>query len=103
MILRNDADEISLLALDEIHLLVYLCTAVFPSVPKSELVSRSTLLHESPCSRFSQGSGSGGYGGVHAAILSLAARCVGTNEWSPKVRLQADFKNSRTSGFGFRA
>lgn len=38
MILRNDADEISLSVLDEIHLLVYLCSAVFPSVPKSELV-----------------------------------------------------------------
>jgi nuclear pore complex protein Nup205 len=43
MILRNDADEMSLLVLDEIHLLVYLCTAVFPSVPKSELVSKSTI------------------------------------------------------------
>jgi hypothetical protein len=43
MILRNDADEVFLSVLDEIHLLVYLCTAVFPSVPKSELVSKSTL------------------------------------------------------------
>ena len=39
MVLRNDADEISLSVLDEIHLLVYLCSVVFPSVPKSELVS----------------------------------------------------------------
>lgn len=38
MILRNDADEISLSVLDEVNLLVYLCSAVFPSVPKSELV-----------------------------------------------------------------
>jgi nuclear pore complex protein Nup205 len=43
MILRNDEDEISLSVLDEIHLLVYLCTAVFPSVSKSELVSNSTI------------------------------------------------------------
>ena len=43
MLLRNDADEVSLSVLDEIHLLVYLCTAVFPSVPKSELVSKSTV------------------------------------------------------------
>ena len=40
MILRNDADEISLSVLDEIHLLIYLCSAVFPSVPKSELVGK---------------------------------------------------------------
>jgi nuclear pore complex protein Nup205 len=41
MIVRNDADEIALSVLDEIHLLVYLCTVVFPSVPKSELVGDS--------------------------------------------------------------
>ena len=43
MILRNDADEISLSVLDEIHLLVSLGSAVFPSVPKSELVSDLSL------------------------------------------------------------
>jgi len=41
MILRNDADEISLSVLDELHLLVYLCSVAIPSVPKSELVSQS--------------------------------------------------------------
>jgi hypothetical protein len=47
MILRNDTDEISLSVLDEILLLVYLCSAVFPSVPKSELVSEpiSAMCH----------------------------------------------------------
>jgi nuclear pore complex protein Nup205 len=83
MILRNDTDEMSLSVLDEIHLLVNLCSAIFPSVPKSEL-----------------GSGSGGYGGVHAAILSLAARCVGTNQWSHKVRLQTELENFRAPGLG---
>jgi hypothetical protein len=43
MILRNDADQISLSVLDEIHLIVHLCSAVFPSVPKSELVSGEPL------------------------------------------------------------
>jgi hypothetical protein len=47
MILRNDADEVSMSVLDEIHLLVYLCTAVFPSVPKSELVSKFTIFYTS--------------------------------------------------------
>ena len=38
MLLGNDT-EISLSVLDEIHLLVYLCSVVHPSAPKSELVS----------------------------------------------------------------
>lgn len=38
MLLGNDA-EMSLPVLDEIHLLVYLCSVVHPSAPKSELVS----------------------------------------------------------------
>jgi nuclear pore complex protein Nup205 len=98
MILRNDGDEMSLSVLDEIHLLVYLCSSIFPSVPKSELVSESTILHESSYLHlFSKGSGSGGYGGVHAAILSLAARFVGTNQWSHKFRAE----NPWTPGFGF--
>jgi hypothetical protein len=41
MILRNDADDISLSVLDELHLLVYLCSVAIPSVSKSELVSQS--------------------------------------------------------------
>lgn len=42
MLLGNDA-EISLSVLDEIHLLVYLCSVVYPSAPKSELVSDLAL------------------------------------------------------------
>ena len=44
MILRNDVDEISLSVLDEIHLLICLGSVVFPSVPKSELVSDLSLM-----------------------------------------------------------
>lgn len=47
MILRNDVDEMSPSVLDEIHLLVYLCSSIFPSVPKSELVSKSTISYTS--------------------------------------------------------
>jgi len=43
MILRNDVDEISLSVLDKIHLLICLGSVVFPSVPKSELVSDLSL------------------------------------------------------------
>ncbi len=37
MLLGNDT-ELSLSVLDEIYLLVYLCSVVYPSAPKSELV-----------------------------------------------------------------
>jgi len=41
---------------------------------------------------------------VHAAILSLAARCIGTNHWSHKVRPQTESErldaNSRASALG---
>ncbi|KAI0297000.1 nucleoporin Nup186/Nup192/Nup205 [Multifurca ochricompacta] len=36
------------------------------------------------------GTGNSGYGGVHTAILSLAARCFGTAQWSQKVRPQTE-------------
>ncbi|KAI9512151.1 nucleoporin Nup186/Nup192/Nup205 [Russula earlei] len=80
MILRNDGDEYFLSVLDEIHLLVYLCSVIFPSVPKSELAS-----------------GSGGYGGIHAAILSLAARRIGMNQSSHKVRPQTESEGLDTN------
>ncbi|KAI0270638.1 nucleoporin Nup186/Nup192/Nup205 [Gloeopeniophorella convolvens] len=87
MILRNDADEISLSVLDEIHLLVYLCSVIYPLAPKSELAS-----------------GNSGYGGVHTAILSLAARCFGSSQWSQKVRPQTETErleaSSTAPGYG---
>ena len=43
MLLGNDT-EVSLSVLDEIHLLVYLCSIVHPSAPKSELVSEFSPL-----------------------------------------------------------
>lgn len=45
MLLGNDA-EVSLSVLDEIHLLVYLCSVVHPSAPKSELVSEFSPVME---------------------------------------------------------
>jgi hypothetical protein len=68
---------------------------VFPSVPKSELVSEAIFLATGMESLIlptpvSQASGSSGYGGIHAAILSLAARCFGTNQWLQNVYPQTD-------------
>ena len=40
ILLKNEIDDISLSLLEEIHLLVSLCTNVLPLVPKTELVRR---------------------------------------------------------------
>lgn len=39
ILLKNEADHVSLGILDEIHLIVSLCSNVLPSVPKREVVS----------------------------------------------------------------
>ncbi|KAK0437028.1 hypothetical protein EV421DRAFT_1829501 [Armillaria borealis] len=61
ILLKNEIDDISLSLLEEIHLLVSLCTNVLPLVPKTELASTNS-----------------GFGAIHAAILSLSTRCLGT-------------------------
>jgi nuclear pore complex protein Nup205 len=38
ILLKNEAESVNLLTLEEIHLIVALCTNVLPSVPKTELV-----------------------------------------------------------------
>ncbi|KAI0063325.1 hypothetical protein BV25DRAFT_416650 [Artomyces pyxidatus] len=87
ILLKNDADEISLSVLDEIHLLVYLCSVVYPLVPKSELIS-----------------GNAGFGSVHVAILSLAARSFGISLSSQQIRPQTDSEQLdatvRAPGYG---
>ncbi|PBK92623.1 hypothetical protein ARMGADRAFT_1165701 [Armillaria gallica] len=69
ILLKNEIDDISLSLLEEIHLLVSLCTNVLPLVPKTELASTNS-----------------GFGAIHAAILSLSTRCLGTGRWTQDVR-----------------
>ena len=38
ILLKNEAESVNLLTLEEMHLIVALCTNVLPSVPKTELV-----------------------------------------------------------------
>ncbi|KAF7759783.1 hypothetical protein Agabi119p4_11478 [Agaricus bisporus var. burnettii] len=59
ILLKNEADHVSLGILDEIHLIVSLCSNVLPSVPKREV-----LAHNS------------GFGAIHASIVTLATRIL---------------------------
>ncbi|KDQ54533.1 hypothetical protein JAAARDRAFT_38210 [Jaapia argillacea MUCL 33604] len=59
ILLKNDSDFIPLALVEEFHLLISLCGGVLPVVPQSELLSTTS-----------------GFGGIHAAVLSLAAKFV---------------------------
>ncbi|KAI6142345.1 nucleoporin Nup186/Nup192/Nup205 [Pisolithus tinctorius] len=73
IMLKNDSDEVGLSYVEEVHLLVTLSGSLLPYVPKSELASMNT-----------------GFGGIHGAILGLAARCLGNENWSAFVKPQTD-------------
>lgn len=45
ILLKNDADHTSLEILDEIYLIIRLCTSILPSVPKFEVVRIYLQLH----------------------------------------------------------
>ncbi|KAI0042606.1 hypothetical protein FA95DRAFT_1610066 [Auriscalpium vulgare] len=87
ILLKNDAEEVSLAVLDEVHLMVFLASVVFPLVPKSELIS-----------------GNLGFGSIHVAILSLAARSLGASTWQQRVQPQTESERLDASvpapGFG---
>ncbi|KAF8154003.1 nucleoporin Nup186/Nup192/Nup205 [Crassisporium funariophilum] len=86
ILLKNEAESVSLPTLEEIHLIVALCTSVLPSVPKTELLSPNS-----------------GFGAIHLAILGLSTRCLGRGRTFARIvpQTDADFKLSDTYAFGF--
>jgi len=82
IMLKNDSEEVVLSYIEEIHLLVSLSGSLLFLVPKSELSTMNT-----------------GFGGVHGAILGLAARCLGNGRWSQCVRPQTDSEIALASVF----
>ncbi|GJJ07119.1 hypothetical protein Clacol_001319 [Clathrus columnatus] len=64
ILIRENALKPSLQQVQELHLLVTTCSFVTPLVHASDL--------KSPAS---------GFGGLHSAILALAARCLSTKRW----------------------
>ncbi|KAI5985097.1 nucleoporin Nup186/Nup192/Nup205 [Pisolithus albus] len=73
IMLKNDSEEVGLSYVEEVHLLVSLSGSLLPYVSKTELASMNT-----------------GFGGIHGAILGLAARCLGNESWSTFVKPQTD-------------
>ncbi|KIJ60466.1 hypothetical protein HYDPIDRAFT_98637 [Hydnomerulius pinastri MD-312] len=82
ILLKNDTEEVALSYIEEIHLLVTLSGSLLPLVPKAELMTMNT-----------------GFGGIHGAILGLAARCLGNGQWSQSVKPQNDSEILQASVF----
>ncbi|KAF7966977.1 hypothetical protein HWV62_36310 [Athelia sp. TMB] len=73
ILLKTDNDYAPLSLLEEIHLLVSLCGSVLPLVPKSEIAAVNS-----------------GFGSIHSAILTLAAKCLSSGQGIYNVRPQTD-------------
>ncbi|KAF9238369.1 nucleoporin Nup186/Nup192/Nup205 [Melanogaster broomeanus] len=82
IMLKNDSEEVTLSYIEEIHLLVSLSGSLLPLVPKSELMTMNT-----------------GFGGIHGAILGLAARSLGNGPWIQSVKPQTDSEIMQASEF----
>ncbi|KAJ7619541.1 nucleoporin Nup186/Nup192/Nup205 [Roridomyces roridus] len=88
ILLKNDTDQIPLAFVEEMHLLISLCTGVLPNVPKSELLSPHS-----------------GFGAIHAAVLALATQSLGSARWLTEVTPQTDAEilSASTLALGYRS
>ncbi|KAF8188670.1 nucleoporin Nup186/Nup192/Nup205 [Pholiota molesta] len=88
ILLKNEDEYVSLPTLEEIHLIIALCTSVLPSVPKTEVLSPNS-----------------GFGAIHIAILGLSTRCLSRGKAFPHVIPQSDLdvKLSHMVAFGYGA
>ncbi|KAF7320904.1 Nucleoporin [Mycena chlorophos] len=74
IMLKNDVDrQIPLAFVEEMHLVVSLCVAVLPHVPKAELSSPHS-----------------GFGAIHGAVLALATKCLASGRWLADISPQTD-------------
>ena len=90
ILLRIDLDDVPLAVVDEINLVVSICTAVLPLVPKSELVCVSRMAILLQLTMQTPQFSSSGYGGIHNAIFALAATTLGNTSWTESVRPSTD-------------
>ncbi|KAJ7160759.1 nucleoporin Nup186/Nup192/Nup205 [Mycena filopes] len=82
ILLKNETDQLPLALVEEMHLLVSLCTGVLAHVPKSELLSPHS-----------------GFGAIHAAVLALATKSLGSGRWLAAVTPQTDAEMLSASVF----
>ncbi|KAJ7145837.1 nucleoporin Nup186/Nup192/Nup205 [Mycena epipterygia] len=82
ILLKNETEQIPLALVEEMHLLVSLCAGVLTYVPKSELLSPHS-----------------GFGAIHAAVLALATKSLGTGRWLAGVSPQTDAEMLSASVF----
>ena len=54
ILLKNDAEDLSLTVMEEMRLLISICSSVVPMVPKTELVGTSSY-HRRPTSQLFAG------------------------------------------------
>ncbi|KAJ7058139.1 nucleoporin Nup186/Nup192/Nup205 [Mycena amicta] len=73
IMLKNEIDQIPLAFVEEMHLVISLCVSVLPHVPKAELSSPHS-----------------GFGALHAAVLALATKCLGSGRWLADISPQTD-------------
>ncbi|KAF7345118.1 hypothetical protein MVEN_01675900 [Mycena venus] len=82
ILLKNETEQIPLALVEEMHLLVSLCAGVLTHVPKSELLSPHS-----------------GFGAIHAAVLALATKSLGSGRWLAAVQPQTDAEMLSASVF----
>ena len=74
-----------MLIVEEIYLIVSLCTNILPSIPKAELVRFEVVLFSIYTLIIIQLSANSVFGAVHFTILGLSARCIALGK--PFVRI----------------
>lgn len=98
ILLKNEADQVPLAIVEEMHLIVSLCASVLPLVPKSELVRiRVFLLLKTEF--WLQSSSNSGFGGIHVAVLSLATRTLNVHHWTRRMEPQTDAEMLEASAY----
>ncbi|KAF7300289.1 hypothetical protein MKEN_01353000 [Mycena kentingensis (nom. inval.)] len=73
IMLKNEVEHIPLAFVEEMHLVVSLCSSILSHVPKAELSSPHS-----------------GFGAIHGAILALATKCLGGGRWLADIAPQTD-------------
>ncbi|PPQ70405.1 hypothetical protein CVT25_000888 [Psilocybe cyanescens] len=86
ILLKNESETVTLPTLEEIHLIITLCTSILPTVPKTEVLAPNS-----------------GFGAIHLAILGLSTRCLGRGKVYSYIvpQTEMDFTLAKTYAFGF--